>query len=279
MKLAAVALAIGLSLSVTFQVPRPAAVDPFKIAGNIYYVGTSDPTAYLITTAAGHILIDTTYPETEPLVRNSIRALGFKLEDIKIILSSHAHFDHVGGHAAMKRASGAQVIATAQDAVNLESGGAKAFHQVGRFEPVAVDRRLDDGGSVRLGNVTLTAHLTPGHTEGNTTWTTTVEDGGKTYRVVFAPSMSINPGVRMVNYPPWPAIADAYARSFAALKKLPCDIFLAPHASFFDLQGKRARHSTAGISAFVDPEGFRAYVDRMEAAYADQVRKEKQTTR
>lgn len=260
-----------------YQPTAPAAVQPFKIIANIYYVGTADATAYLIATPAGHILIDTTYPETEPLVRKSIAGLGFKLEDIEIILSSHAHFDHVGGHAAMKKATGARVVASAQDAVNLESGGGKAFHQVGRFEPVAVDRRLADGDTVRLGNVTLTAHVTPGHTEGNTAWTTTVEDGGKQYHVLFAPSMSINPGVHMVNYAPWPNIADAYARSFAVLKKLPCDVFLAPHASFFDLENKRARLTGATQNPFVDPAGFRDYVDQLEKRYLEQLRKEQST--
>jgi metallo-beta-lactamase class B len=275
MKLSAVVAALCLLLSVSWQQKAPSAVEPFKIVGNIYYVGTSDPTAYLITTSEGHILIDTTYAHTESFVRNSIRALGFKLEDVKIILSSHAHLDHVGGHAAMKRATGAHVHATEQDAINLESGGAKAFHQTGRFEPVTVTRRLKDGEAVRLGGVSLTAHVLPGHTEGNTAWTTTVTDGEKTYNVLFAPSMSINPGVRMVNYPPWPTIADAYAGSFAKLKKLPCDIFLAPHASFFDLESKRRRLSSASVNPFVDPEGFRDFVGSLETSYADQLRKEK----
>jgi metallo-beta-lactamase class B len=257
------------------QLPEPTAAEPFKIIGNIYYVGTSDPTAYLITTPAGHILIDTTYPRTEPLVRKSIQALGFKLEDIKIILSSHAHFDHVGGHAAMKRDSKAQVVATEQDAVNLESGGAKSFYPIGSFEAVKVDRRLKDGESVQLGNVTLTAHLVPGHTEGNTAWTMTVEDAGKRYNVLFAPSMSINPGVHMVNYPAWPDIAAAYAKSFSKLKSLPCDIFLAPHAGFFDLQAKRRKMSGATVNPFIDPQGYRAYLTRMEASYVAQLEKEK----
>jgi metallo-beta-lactamase class B len=142
MRLSGTLLALFVSLIGVQQLPQPTAVAPFKIIGNIYYVGTSDPTAYLITTPSGHILIDTTYASSEPLVRKSIQALGFKLEDIRIILSSHSHLDHVGGHASMKRDSRAQVVATEQDAINLESGGAKAFHQTGTFPSVQVDRRL-----------------------------------------------------------------------------------------------------------------------------------------
>ena len=276
MRLAGAALGIILSIAGVRQLPQPTAVEPFKIVGNIYYVGTSDPTAYLITTPAGQILIDTTYPSTEPLVRKNIQALGFKIEDIKIILSSHAHMDHVGGHAAMKRDSKAQVMATEQDAINLESGSAKSFDQIGLFPPVTVDRRLKDGETVQLGGVTLTAHLVPGHTEGNTAWSMNVEEGGKKYNVLFAPSMSINPGVHMVNYPAWPNIADAYAKSFAKLKSLPCDIFLGTHAAFFDLEAKRRRLPGATTNPFVDPQSYRAYVARMEAAYADQIQKEKQ---
>jgi metallo-beta-lactamase class B len=274
MRLSGTLLALFVSLIGVQQLPQPTAVAPFKIIGNIYYVGTSDPTAYLITTPSGHILIDTTYASSEPLVRKSIQALGFKLEDIRIILSSHSHLDHVGGHASMKRDSRAQVVATEQDAINLESGGAKAFHQTGTFPSVQVDRRLKDGDTVQLGNVTLTAHLVPGHTEGNTAWTMTLVDGGRNYNVLFAPSMSINPGVHLVNYPAWPDIAAAYAKSFAKLKSLPCDIFLGTHAAFFDLEAKRRKLSGASANPFVDPQGYRAYLTRMEASYAGQLQKE-----
>jgi metallo-beta-lactamase class B len=274
MRLSVGILALFVSLAGGQQLPEPSAVPPFKIIGNIYYVGTSDPTAYLITTPSGHVLIDTTYASSEPFVRKSIQALGFKLQDIRVILSSHAHLDHVGGHAAMKRDSKAQVVATAQDAVNLESGGAKAFHHTGTFPSVAVDRQLKDGDTVQLGNVTLTAHLVPGHTEGNTAWTMSVEEGGKKYNVLFAPSMSINPGVHLVNYPAWRDIAVAYAKSFAKLKALPCDIFLGTHASFFDLEAKRQRMSGASTNPFVDPQGYRAYLTRMEASYSAQLQKE-----
>ena len=189
----------------------------FRIIGNIYYVGTNNLACFLITSSEGHMLVDTAMEESGPLVRANIEALGFKLKDIRIILSSHAHFDHVAGHADMKAATVAQVLATAPDAATLESGGRKGFHPLMAYKPVKVDRVIKDGEIVRLGNIAMTAHMVPGHTEGNTAWTTTIEDKGKTYVVVFAASMSINPGVRMVNNPTWPGIAEAYAASFVKL--------------------------------------------------------------
>ena len=253
-----------------------AAFAPFKIAGNIYYVGTTDPTAFLITTNAGHILIDTTYERSAPLVADSIRKLGFKLEDVKIILSSHAHLDHVGGHAMMKKLTGAQVVATAEDATNLESGGETAFHSVGGFPKVSVDRRLKDGEKVSLGNATLTAHLVPGHTEGNTAWTTTVEADGKTYNVLFAASMSVNPGVKLVSNPKWPGVADAYVKSFARLRTIKHDIFLGPHAGFFDQEAKRERLDKGGTNPFVDRQGHLRFLEDLEGKFQALLRKEKQ---
>lgn len=249
---------------------------PFRIIGNIYYVGTNNLACYLITSPGGHILIDTAMQESSPIVRANIEALGHKLKYIRVILSSHAHFDHVAGHADMKAATGAQVYATAADALVLESGGAKGFHPLGNYKPVKVDRILKDGEIVRLGSVALTAHLTPGHTEGNTTWTTTVEENGKKYDVVFAASMSINPGVKMVNNPTWPGVADAYAKSFQTLKSLKCDVFLGPHAPFFNMEEKVKRMAAdPKTNPFIDPEGFRNYIAGYEKSYNEQLAKER----
>jgi len=250
---------------------------PFRIIGAIHYVGTNDLACYLITTPAGHILLDTGFEESAPIVRATIEALGFKLQDIKIILSGHAHYDHVGGHADMKAATGARVYASAGDAVVLESGGTKAFHPLKPFKPVKVDHIVKDGETVRLGGITLTAHLTPGHTEGNTTWTTVVVERGKSYDVVFVGSMSINPGVHMLNYPPWPNIAEVYARSFKILKRLHCDVFLGPHASFFDMQAKFRRLSAdPKINPFIDAQGYRNYLARLEQRYEEQLQQDRQ---
>ena len=166
---------------------------------------------------------------TDP-AREHHASLGFKVSDIRIILSGHAHFDHVAGHADMKAASGAMFASA--DAMVLESGGKKGFHPIGDYKPVKVDRIIKDKDNVKLGKWTLTAHLTPGHTEGNTTWTTTINENGKKLNVVFAGSMSINPGVCMINNPTWAGIREAYANSFATLKSLPCDVSGAARAIF-----------------------------------------------
>ncbi|MEP7270293.1 MAG: subclass B3 metallo-beta-lactamase [Acidobacteriota bacterium] len=249
---------------------------PFRVIGNIYYVGTSNLACFLITTPAGHILIDTALEQSKTILRSNIETLGFKLTDIKVMLSGHAHFDHVAGHADMKAATGAQVCATAADAVVMESGGRKGFHPIGSYRPVKIDRILKDGEAVRLGDVVLTAHLTAGHTEGNTTWTTTIEESGRKLNVVFAGSMSINPGVRMVGNPTWPGIAEAYAKSFELLKSLPCDVFLGPHAPFFNMEEKVARHNAkAQSNPFIDPQGYRDYIASWEKRYLEQIREER----
>lgn len=250
---------------------------PFRIIGNIYYVGTNDLACYLIKTPAGLILIDTGMEESAPIVRANIGALGFKLQDIKIILSGHAHYDHVGGHADMKQVTGARVYASAGDTVILESGGTKAFFPIKAFKPVKVDQVIKDGETVRLGGVALAAHLTPGHTEGNTTWTMRVTEQGKQYDVVFVGSMSINQGVHLVNYPAWPDIAAVYAKSFQTLKGLHCDVFLGPHASFFNMQGKAGQmNANPNSNPFIDPDGYRSYIARFEKLYHDQLQQERQ---
>ena len=248
---------------------------PFHIIGNIYYVGTNNLACYIIKTNAGLILLDTAMQESAPIIRANIEALGFALKDIKIMLSSHAHFDHVAGHADLKAATGAKVYATKADAEIMESGGKKGFHPLTPYyKPIKVDKILKDGGVVQLGEVKMTAHLTPGHTEGNTAWTTTVEENGKKYNVVFTSSMSINPGVRMVKNPTWAGVAEAYAKSFQTLKSLPCDVFLGPHAPFFAMEAKVKRLGTEP-NPFIDPQGFRNFIAGLEKSYTEQVQRER----
>lgn len=249
---------------------------PFQIIGNIYYVGTRGLACYIIKTKAGLILLDTAMQESSPIVRANIETLGFKLKDIKIMLSSHAHFDHVAGHAEMKAATGAKVYAMKADVEILESGGKKGFHPIAPFyPPVKVNKRLKDGDVVRLGEVAMTAHHTPGHTEGNTAWTMTVEENGKKYNVVFTCSLSINPGVKMVNNPTWAGVAEAYAKSFAKLKTLPCDVFLGPHAPFFDMEEKVKKLGTQP-NPFIDPNGLRNFIEMNEKAYHTQIQRERE---
>jgi metallo-beta-lactamase class B len=254
---------------------------PFKIIGNIYYVGDTNEAVYLIATPAGHILLDTGYAETVPIVQAGVEKLGFQMRDIRIMISGHAHSDHVAGHALAKDLTGARVLASEPDAPVIESGGAKGDYRGPRanpWQPAKVDQIIKDGEQVTLGGVTMTAHLTPGHTRGNTTWTMTVDDGGRRLNVAFMPSVGRNEGVHLVNYPNYPNIVEDYQKTFQVLKALPCDIFLGPHGNFYDLAGKFARlQAGASENPFIDPVGCRQYVERGEAAFLKQLEEEKQS--
>ena len=248
--------------------------EPFTVIGNIHYVGSTNAGAFLISTPEGHILLDTGYPDTPEWVRKSVEQLGFKLADIKFILNTHAHSDHVGGHAQFKEWTGATILTSGPDAPVLADGGRSDFRSDGRelWRPVTADGIVSHGQQVRLGGVTLVAHLTPGHTKGNTTWTTTVDDGGRRYNVVFVGSMGPN-RAPLLNNTKYPQMPDDYARSFELLSKLPCDVFLAFHADHFGLAGKKRRLDEGGSSnPFIDPEGFRAYLDKNEALFRAQLR-------
>jgi len=252
-------------------------VEPFRILGNVYYVGASDVTSFLITTPEGDILLDGGLEETAPMIRDNVRKLGFRMEDVKILLSSHSHFDHAGGLAALKQMTGAKLAAMDADAPLLARGG-KGDFRFGDdldFPPVQADRILHDGDTVTLGGATLTAHLTPGHTPGCTTWTMKVTDGGKSYDVVFLGSDTINPGVVLTNNPKYPQIAADYARTYEVLKKLPCGVFLASHGSFFDLKGKserlRTRKTPETPNPFIDPQAYREHVKEREEVYRRQL--------
>jgi metallo-beta-lactamase class B len=253
--------------------------EPLHIAGSIYYVGTRDLASYLITTSAGHILLDGAMPGSERLIEDSIRKLGFKTSDIRLLLISHAHMDHVGTLAYFKKLTNAPLVVMPPDDELLKSGGTKdylyakvePFH----FPPVTADRTLRDGETITLGDVRMTAHHTPGHTRGCTTWTTTVKEGGRDYRVVFAGSTSVNPGTHLVKSPSYPGIADDYTRSFKVLESLKPEIFLSAHASFFDLDAKRGKVASEGVRAFVDPEGYRRANEAKRAVFEKQLSEER----
>lgn len=251
-----------------------APVPPRLLVGNIYYVGASGVSSFLITTSDGHILLDTGFEDTVPLILRSVEQLGFRLSDVKVLLSSHAHVDHVGGHALMKRLTGARVIASAEDARLLESGGAGDFTplpaEAMAFAPVSVDEIVADRATVTLGGVTLTAHLTPGHTQGATTWTMPVAANGRSYAVVFFSSASVNPGTVLVNNPLYPDLVRDYEETFARLRALPCGIFFAPHGGQFAMPEKFARldHDPA-VNPFIDPAGWSDLLTRSEKAFRD----------
>ena len=234
-------------------------VTPFRIAGNVYYVGASDITSYLITTPKGHFLLDGGFEETAPMIRANIERLGFHVSDVKFLLSSHAHYDHAGGLAELKRITHATFVSSRGDLPQHARGGLDDPQFGDRFPypPVEADRIIGDGERITLGGVTMTAHITAGHTRGCTTWTTEV---GK-LRAVFICSPTVPNGYKLVGNPKYPDIADDYRRQFATLRALHPDIFLASHGNFFDLQGKLVSRK------FVDPEGYRKFVDEMEARF------------
>jgi metallo-beta-lactamase class B len=253
-------------------------VEPYRIAGNLYYVGASDITSFLISTPAGLILIDGGFAETVPIIRENVRKLGFRMEDVKILLNSHAHFDHAGGLAELKKIAGVGLVASAEDAALLARGGRgdHVFDDQFPYEPVTADRILTDGYEVALGGTTLIAHLTPGHTKGCTTWTMKVKEGGKSYDVVFVCSTSILPGAKLIDNPKYPKVAEDFAKTFQTLKSLPCDIFLAPHASFYNGLDKAERlRKGATKNPFIDPKGYKAYLERGEKAFHERLAAEK----
>jgi metallo-beta-lactamase class B len=244
---------------------------PHHIIGNIYYVGTVDLASYLITTPAGHILIDTGLEQNADAILASIRKLTFDPRDIRLLLTTQAHFDHVGAHARIKQVSGAQVVVSAADRDVLEGGGKGDYHFGPRyyFPPVEADRLVHEGGVISLGGVSLTARLTPGHTKGTTTWTMVAREAdGRLRHVVFMGSTSVNEGVKLVDNRTYPFIASDYERSFRVLRGLTCEVFLAAHASAFGGPRKaEAVRAGAGEEAFVDPEGCRAAVEGSERAF------------
>ena len=252
---------------------------PFRIAGNLYYVGSKDLAIFLIATPRGHILVNSGLVASVPLIRASVEELGFKFGDIKVLLISHAHWDHDGGSAEIKRLTGAAYMVMDGDVSVVESGGKTDF-QYGNtptslYPAVKVDRVLHDGDEVRLGGATLVAHLTPGHTKGCTTWTMRVDDGGKIRDVVIIGSPNVNEGYKLVTNSSYPEIVSDYERTFKVLKSLPVDIFLGAHGGYFDLKTKYPRLKEGTVNPFIDPAGYKSYVTEREAAFLAELAKQK----
>ncbi len=269
--------ALPLAAQTNDEWTRPFA--PFRIVGNIYWVGSYDLSTYLITTPAGNILINTGVGDTAQQIRKNVEQLGFKLSDTKILTATHGHYDHVAGLAELKKMTGARLLIADQDRSLLETGGKTDFafgnSPSAQFPPVQVDGTFKDGETISLGGTTLTVHRHAGHTRGATSFTTTVVENGKTYRVGIVNMGSINPGVRMIDRPSYPGIADDYAKTFLAQKDLRLDIFLASHASQFRLHEKHAPGDAYNPERFVDPKGYLEGVQRLEKVYLDQVAKER----
>jgi metallo-beta-lactamase class B len=240
----------------------------FRIAGNLYYVGSKDLASYLVTTSSGDILINSSYQASVPLIQHSIESLGFKMSDVKILLISHAHDDHDAGSAQIKKLTGAKYMVMDADVPVVESGVDYFYTaEKNRYPPAKVDKVLHDGDQVRLGDAVLVAHKTPGHTKGCTTWTMKVTEKGKVYNVVIVGSWNVNPGYRLVGNTAYPAIAVDYEKTFQILKSLPCDIFLGAHGGYFDLVQKYDRMQKGDALAFVDPAGYKAAVAQKEMEF------------
>lgn len=239
---------------------RPAA--PFRIAGPVYYVGTEGLGAYLVADPGGHALIDGGLPESAPLIAANIEALGFKLEDVRYLLVNHAHFDHAGGLAELKRRTGAALVASAGDAPDLEAGRTLGRPELDGFPAVAVDQVVADGDTLRLGQASLTAHVTPGHTRGCTSWSL----AGPSGTVLFACSLTVA-GQKLHGDPAYPDAAADFRRAFARLRALHADYFLNFHPEFFDMAGKRARRAAGEPDPFRDPAELARQVDRAEAMF------------
>ena len=254
-------------------------VKPFRIAGNVYYVGTEGLAAYLITSGHRAVLLDGTLAQNAPLIERNIEALGFRLKDVKIILNSHAHFDHAGAIARIRHDTGAQFYASAGDQWALEHGehDSDTDYPRGHFPKVAVDRVLRDGEVVALGDARLTATLTPGHTKGCTTWSTRVTDAGRILNVVFPCSLTVAGNI-LVGNTLYPGIAGDFERSFVTMDAMKADIVLPNHPDFADVMGREAKARVGDKDAFVDPGLLHRIVAQSRADFATELAKAKGAT-
>lgn len=277
--LSLVALAFGQAVSAQSNADWTTPIAPFRIAEGLYYVGSKDLASYLVVTPQGNILINSSLEESPALIKKSVEQLGFKYGDIKILLISHSHFDHDAGSARIIKETGAKYMVMDGDVPVVESGGTLDFAYGDSPYPKAkVDRVLHDADEVRLGDAVLVAHKTAGHTRGCTTWTMKVKQNGKTLDAVIVGSWNVNPGFRLVDKPgqaaSYPGIADDYRKTFALLKKLPCDIFLGAHGAYFDMLGKITKSAQSGESVWIDAQGYKTAVAEREKAFETELRKQ-----
>ncbi len=245
-------------------------VAPFRIAGNLWYVGASDITSFLLTSDEGHVLIDGGFVETAPQILANIATLGFRVEDVKVLLSTHAHYDHAGGLNAIRRATGARLLASRGDTPLLSRGGRDdpQFGDRYPFERTYPDGMIADRERVTVGDIVMTAHVTPGHTPGCTTWETTVRDGAKRLDVVIVCSVSIPRPYRLTGNPRYPDAAGDYRRSFARLHELKPDIFAGSHGGFFELKEKIAlMRADASRNPFLNADEYRTFVAASEERF------------
>lgn len=272
-----IAAALPCAHANPFAAPKAwfAPVAPFRIVEGVYYVGTQGLGAYLITSGRQAILLDGTMPENAAAIEKSITALGYKMNEVKIILNNHAHLDHAGAIAQIKRDSGAAVYASAEDRSALEHGRHEGDSEYAHltFPPVAVDRVIADGETIMLGDIRLTATLTPGHTKGCTTFSMPVTEGGRTLQVVFPCSITVAGNV-LVGNKSYPGIVADFDKSFARLGAMKADVVLTGHAEVADVFGRAARQKAGDKDAFVDPALLGRLVDKARADFATTLKKE-----
>jgi metallo-beta-lactamase class B len=247
-----------------------------QIAGPIYFVGTKGLGVFLITTSEGNVLMNTGMPSSARMIVDSIRKLGFRPEDIKLMINGHAHIDHAGAFAFFKQQYGAPLAVMKDDVAAMESGDQNDFKYANDFvyPGVKVDRVLRNGDQIRMGSVLFTAYHTPGHTRGATTWIVNLVLDGKAYVVAFPDGAGFNPGYRIAKDPSYPGIADDFRRTHHMLEMLNPDIWLAQHNEYYDFEGKRKRAETEGVKAWIDPEGYRRFIAGKKRAFEDQVDEE-----
>jgi metallo-beta-lactamase class B len=256
---------------------------PYRVIGDVYYVGSKDLASFLIATPQGHILINSNLASSVPMIRRNVEALGFHFSDIKILLISHAHFDHAAGSAEIKRLTHARYMVMDADVPVVESGGRDDFALGSSskywFPKTKVDRMLHDGDEVRLGNAVLVAHLTPGHTKGCTTWTMKVSEGGRVYNVVIVGSVTFLSSYKLVGDAAYPKMAQDFESTFRTLKTLPCDVFLGAHGSYYGMLRKFDEMKTGAANPFIDPAGYQSYVAEKDKEFLAELAKQTAASR
>jgi metallo-beta-lactamase class B len=267
-------LVIAASAPVMAAMPANEYLVPFPahhVIANIYFVGSKGQANYLITTPKGNILVNAGLEANVPMIKESIAKLGFKYSDTKFLVISHAHFDHDAGSAQVVKDTGAKYAVMDADVPTVESGGKKDFQYSNipefLYPAIKVDRVLHDGDTIRLGGTVLTAHITPGHTRGCTTWTMKVQDGGKTLDVAIVGSPNVNKGYVLVGNTLYPNIVQDFEKTFKVLKALPVDVFLGAHGDYYGMPAKFAKLKDGAANPFIDPSGYKAYIANREDAY------------
>ncbi|MDQ8731822.1 subclass B3 metallo-beta-lactamase [Bradyrhizobium sp. LHD-71] len=251
--------------------------EPFRVIDNVYYVGTAGLSSFLVTSPDGHVLIDTGLPEATPLIKTNIDKLGFKLADIKVLLNTHAHLDHTGGLAELKKETGAQMVSSAADKPLLEGGyypGRENDAEL-KFPPVKVDRIVGDGEKVTVGKLTLVAHMTPGHSPGCTTWTTVTREKRWNHTVVFFCSATVAANRLVGSNVTYPGIVEDYRKTFAKAKGIFADVFLAPHPEMFKMDEKRPQIGRSAFNPFIKAAEFHAFIRDAEKAFDEGLAKQK----